>query len=71
MSCYKLAREDALTATNYKQGWSALGLWPVRMSKPLMNRLLLKNNNKPEEQTLATSENYLVPNWNQNSLFVN
>ena len=49
MSCYKLAQKDTLTATNYKQGWAALGLWPVRMSKSLINRLLLKNSNKPEE----------------------
>ena len=61
MSCYKLAREDALTATNCKQGWSASGLWPVRMSKPLMSRLLLENSNKLEELTLVTSGNYLVP----------
>ena len=26
MSCYKLAREDTLTVTNCKQGWSASGL---------------------------------------------
>jgi hypothetical protein len=26
LNCYKLARIDALTVTNYKQGWSASGL---------------------------------------------
>ena len=61
LNCYKLARIDALTVTNCKQGWSASGLWPVRMSKPLMNRLLLENSNKAEEQTLVTSGNHSVP----------
>ena len=70
MSYYRLAQEDALTAMNYKQGWATSGLWPVRMSKPLMNRLLLENSNKPEEQILVISGNCLVPDWNQNSLFV-
>jgi hypothetical protein len=37
LKCYKLARIDALTALNYKQRWLALGLWPVRMSKPFIN----------------------------------
>jgi hypothetical protein len=67
LNYYKLARIDALTATNCKQGWSASGLWPVQMSKPLMNRLLLENSNKLEEQTLATSRSLVVPEWNQDS----
>jgi hypothetical protein len=29
LNCYKLAQINTLTITNYKQGWLALGLWPV------------------------------------------
>ena len=61
MECYKKAREDALTPANYKQGWLASGLWPVRMSKPLISRLLLENSNKPADSSLETSEEVLVP----------
>ena len=61
MKCYKEAREDALTPANYRQGWLASGLWLVRMSKPLISRLLLKNNNKPADSSLETSEKVLVP----------
>ena len=56
LNCYKLARINVLTVTNYKAGWGALGLWPVRISKPLINRLLLENSNKAVEQTLETLE---------------
>jgi hypothetical protein len=61
LNCYKLARIDALTVTNYKQGWLALRLWPVWISKPFINRLLLKNRNKLADKTLITSEKILVP----------
>ena len=61
IKCYKKAQEDALTPTNYRQGWSASGLWPVRMSKPLINRLLLENSNKPADLSLEASEKVLVP----------
>ena len=61
LKCYKLARIDALTALNCKQGWSASGLWPVRMSKPLMNRLLLENSNKLDDIPLKTLREVLVP----------
>jgi hypothetical protein len=61
LKCYKLARIDALTALNCKQGWSALGLWPVRMSKPFINRLLLKNSNKPDDTPSETLREVLVP----------
>ena len=61
IECYKRAREDALTPTNCRQGWLVLGLWPVRMSKPLMSRLLLENSNKPADLSLETSEEVLVP----------
>ena len=54
IKCYKEAREDALTPANCRQGWSASGLWPVRMSKPLMSRLLLENSNKPADLSLET-----------------
>jgi hypothetical protein len=70
LNCYKLAWIDALTVTNCKQGWSASGLWPVRISKPLMNRLLLENSNKLADKTPATSEKILVPEWNQDGLFI-
>jgi hypothetical protein len=58
---YKLARINALTALNCKQGWSALGLWPVRMLKPLMNRLLLENSNKLDDTTPETLREVPVP----------
>ena len=51
-------------------GWSASGLWPVRMSKPLINRLLLENSNKAAEQTLGTSAKDLVPEQNQDQSLV-
>jgi hypothetical protein len=70
LECYKLARIDALTPTNCMQGWKALGLWPPRMSKPLMNRLLLENSNKAAEETPATSGNVEVPEWNQDGSFI-
>jgi hypothetical protein len=60
LKCYKLARINALTALNYKQRWSVLGLWPVYMLKPLINRLLLKNSNKPDNITLGTLKEVLV-----------
>ena len=66
MECYKKAREDALTPANCRQGWLALGLQPVRMSKPLISRLLLENSNKPADLSLETSEEVLVPEQNQN-----
>ena len=66
MKCYKRARKDALTPANCRQGWSALRLWPVRMSKPLISRLLLENSNKPADLSLETSEEVLAPEWNQN-----
>ena len=61
LKCYRLARINALTALNCKQRWSASGLWPVCMSKPLINRLLLKNSNKPDDITLETLREVLVP----------
>jgi 4-hydroxybenzoate polyprenyltransferase len=60
LACYRKARIDALTAKNIKAGWQASGLWPVRMSKPLMNRLLLENSNKAAEPTPKVSGKELV-----------
>ena len=64
LACYQRARLSALIITNIKAGWQALGLWPVRMSKPLMNRLLLENSNQQDEQVLETLRNKLVLDWN-------
>jgi hypothetical protein len=61
LKCYKLAQINALITLNYKQEWLALRLWPVRMSKPLINRLLLKNSNKPDDTTPETLREVLVP----------
>jgi DDE superfamily endonuclease len=61
LACYRKARLSSLTANNIKAGWRASGLWPVHMSKPLMNRLLLENSNKSTEQALKTLEEELVP----------
>jgi hypothetical protein len=43
---------DALIEGNCKAGWKALGLWPLNISKPLINRLLLENSNKAAEEPL-------------------
>ena len=61
LNCYKLARIDALTVTNCKAGWGASGLWPVRISKPLINRLLLENSNKAVKQTPGTLRKDQIP----------
>lgn len=44
LECYRLARVEALSERNIRSGWKAGGLWPVNMSKPLMSRHLLSNN---------------------------
>ncbi|KAL8318152.1 hypothetical protein RB597_001529 [Gaeumannomyces tritici] len=50
---YKAAREKGITSANIKAGWAASGLWPVRISKPLMSRLLLENSNQGPPGTSA------------------
>lgn len=70
LECYKQARIDALTYLNCKQGWSASGLWPVRMSKPLMNRLLLENSNKRADNASETSRNVKAPEWHTSNSIV-
>jgi hypothetical protein len=45
---YKI-RLDALIARNIRSGWQAAGLWLTNNTKPLMNRLLLENNNNSEK----------------------
>jgi hypothetical protein len=70
LECYKKARIDAITLKNIKSGWSASGLWPVRMSKPLMNRLLLENSNKLDNQAPETSRNVQAPEWHESQLIV-
>jgi hypothetical protein len=58
---YILAQKDTLIAKNYIAGFIALGLWPVRIAKPLINRLLLENSNKAIEPALTLSRKRLVP----------
>jgi DDE superfamily endonuclease len=70
LACYRKARISSLIATNIKAGWRALGLWLVQVSKPLINRLLLENSNKPIKQALKTSKNELGLDWNVNGSFV-
>ena len=43
--CYQKAREDAIRPDVIKNGWKGIGLWPKNIAKPLINRLLFKNNN--------------------------
>lgn len=64
LACYYKARTSSLTAINIKAGWQASGLWPVRMSKPLMNRLLLENSNQSKGTPLGTPKSEPIPNWN-------
>jgi hypothetical protein len=40
------------------------------MSKPLINRLLLENNNKPDKQTLVVLGKDLILEWNQARSFI-
>ena len=37
------------------------------MAKPLINRLLLENSNKPDAQTLGTSGNVQTPEWHDSN----
>jgi hypothetical protein len=39
---YRKARLIGLTESNIRAGWKGSGLWPINMTKPLMNRLLAK-----------------------------
>jgi hypothetical protein len=64
LACYRKARISSLTVANIKAGWKASGLWPVRMSKPLMNRLLLENSNQLAEEASKTSRKEPIPDWN-------
>jgi 4-hydroxybenzoate polyprenyltransferase len=70
LACYQKARISALTNINIKAGWKASGLWPVRMSKPLMNRLLLENSNQQDKQALKTSRGELALDWNLNGSII-
>ena len=42
---YKI-KEINLTLKNIKSKWKTTKLWPKNIAKPLISRLLLKNNNK-------------------------
>lgn len=64
LRCYYKARLDALIAHNIKSGWRAAGLWPVNSAKPLLNRLLLENSNKLEEESRKRKAEELLPEWN-------
>jgi hypothetical protein len=37
LNCYSKARELAMVELIIKPGWKAAGLWPVNLSKPLLN----------------------------------
>ncbi|KAL8299266.1 hypothetical protein RB593_009249 [Gaeumannomyces tritici] len=50
LNCYHKAREEALIPRVIKAGWAATGLWPLRISKPLMSPLLLENSNAKASQ---------------------
>src|ERR1700749_2431562 len=49
LSCYSTARKAALDSRTARSGWSATGLWPVNISKPLLSRQLIENTNKVPE----------------------
>jgi hypothetical protein len=70
LACYRKARKSSLTAKNIKAGWQASGLWPVRMSKPLMNRLLLENSNQPATEPLDALGQAEALDWNLNGSFI-
>jgi hypothetical protein len=70
--CLREARDEALTARNCRSGWAATGLWPVRMSKPLMSRLLLENttktiDDKVNDITPLLAVNVATPSWARDS----
>ena len=60
---------DALIKGNCKAGQKALGLQPLNISKPLINRLLLKNSNKAAEEPLQPLRKDIVLKWIQDSSF--
>lgn len=64
MKCYQAARIDALMGTNIIVGWRASGLWPPSSAKPLLNRLLLENSNKLEEEPRKRKAEEHLPEWN-------
>jgi DDE superfamily endonuclease/Psq-like protein/Tc5 transposase-like DNA-binding protein len=64
LKCYYQARLAALIARNIRSGWQASGLWPVNSAKPLMNRLLLENSNKLEEEPQKRKEKEPFLEWN-------
>jgi hypothetical protein len=70
LHCYRKARISSLIAINIKSGWQASGLWPVRMAKPLMSRLLLENSNKSIDSISNTSRKVPVLEWNQDGSFI-
>ena len=51
LASFEKARREAFTVKNIKAGWAASGLWPVRVSKPLMSRLLVENNASKSQDT--------------------
>ncbi|KAJ6436625.1 endonuclease/exonuclease/phosphatase [Purpureocillium lavendulum] len=61
LSCYQIAREQALTVSNIKGGWKATGLWPVSVAKPLLSPLLLENSNKRKNDAKNTHTAFRSP----------
>jgi len=67
---YQKAKSEALTRRNIISGWRAIGLWPLNSAKPLINRLLLENNNQLEEETRKRKGEDPLPDWHAtNSVF--
>lgn len=54
--CLIQARKAAMTRRNITSGWRGTGLWPVNIDKPLNNRLLFENANKPTDNKDLTIE---------------
>ena len=51
LECYRITMLEGLSKRNIQSGWKAGGLWPINMTKPLMSRHLIKNNNSPAVQS--------------------
>lgn len=47
LRCYHKARQEAITKENIRSGWKASGLWPVNLSRPLLNPMVKKLDDRP------------------------
>jgi hypothetical protein len=56
LRCYYEARKHAMTSANIIAGWKSSGLWPVSITKPLMNPMTKKVETRPKTPPKSTGE---------------